>query len=263
MQTPKFSLKIKNLSYWSTIVAAGIALKEYYTKNVMDAKTIATETKGIATEVKKGVETFQKDIDNLQENFILKYQESVDSIEFSKDLLEELKKITNTNSDSELYDYVSKIFEIERLGKEVREIFNKPEPDIEKFNFSILDIDKLLSTMRNHSNSKDVSEFIDGLNLNLQNLVEYVHNLSEIELIAFLNLSGLIAIFLAGYTLVIIKFGDFFIQYFKLEEKFPYLSIFFLLRRKITTISLVFHLGTSLILLLILIFVNLHKFIGW
>ncbi len=97
---------------------------------------------------------------------------------------------------------------------------------------------------------------------NLDSFKEYLHNLSDIELLALLNIFGLISIFLANSTWITICVGDFFISKFDLENKFPFLKNLILFRKTINKYYIIFQVTLASFAWCLLMFVDVKTFTG-
>ena len=92
---------------------------------------------------------------------------------------------------------------------------------------------------------------------NIQNLYDFLDSLTLLEESAFLHITIFILILSCLFSIVSVFFGNEIIKYFKLEERFPRLELFFKLRAKFQRYYLIWNILIIVAVSLIAIFLNL------
>jgi hypothetical protein len=162
---------------------------------------------------------------------------------------------------------------------------NVPSPDQENFINSVDQIKDAKDKIQNNVGSskemdlefsrideglKNISDYIDNFfkgnkkdflsDFSIEKLYNFLDSLTLLEESAFLHLLVFIVIICCLISIISALFGNEFIQYFKLEEKYPKLSIYFKLRTKFQKYYLAWNIFIILIISLISIGLNLLVF---
>ena len=95
---------------------------------------------------------------------------------------------------------------------------------------------------------------------NLQSYYDFLDSLTLFEESAFLNIFIYILILLCIFSIMSVFFGNELIKYFKLEQRFPRLAIFFTLRTKFQRYYLMWNILYIFIISFLGIFINLLAF---
>ena len=90
---------------------------------------------------------------------------------------------------------------------------------------------------------------------------EFLGSLSTEELCCLSNLIGFLMVLGGLVSITFILFGDYLINYFKLEERFPKLAKYIQLRQKIQRYTLIFHMFMVYLILIVFIIINAYMFI--
>lgn len=105
------------------------------------------------------------------------------------------------------------------------------------------------------------NNFIDNYHDKLDQWREFLLSLNDNQLASLISLTLGIIILLNFINIIVILNGNFLINYFKLEERFPKLAYFIKLRQKVTNISLFYSYTIIFILLSFLILINISNLI--
>jgi hypothetical protein len=107
---------------------------------------------------------------------------------------------------------------------------------LEEFHNYNNNLEKLIDLRRKSMDSLQPNDFINNFDFNffntLDSIREYISSLNYEQLVAFINLTGIITIALCIYSIIIIFYSEKLIIYCKLEERWPKLVKFIQLRRK-------------------------------
>ena len=97
-------------------------------------------------------------------------------------------------------------------------------------------------------------------NFNLQVLYDFLDSLTLLEESAFVHIMIFIFILLCLFNILSIFFGNELIKYFKLEEKYPRLELFFRLRMRFQRYYLMWNIFLIVLVCFLAIFLNLLVF---
>ena len=145
------------------------------------------------------------------------------------DVSEHLEKVTQ---NSRIIESLIKKLDDQNIDEQEREfitglIKNNTEEKIdtlEKANKILEEINDLLTL--------DGNNFVNQFNFLLSKFKEFLSTLDVEQLAAVVNIIGYIIIISSLIGIAAVLYGEFLIQYFKIEEKFPKLSAFIKIRRK-------------------------------
>lgn len=118
---------------------------------------------------------------------------------------------------------------------------------------------EIIKYFKDISNSKFVNNnnIIDFFTDYVNNFNKFLSTLSFEQYGAVAHLSSAICMLVFLISIISILFGDQFINYFKLEERFPKLAIILKLRTKLNRISLFISFSVIIFNLLLMIYINL------
>nr|YP_010137127.1 hypothetical protein KYW48_mgp16 [Tylopilus plumbeoviolaceoides]QWM97166.1 hypothetical protein [Tylopilus plumbeoviolaceoides] len=126
-------------------------------------------------------------------------------------------------------------------------------------NNSMKEINKDLSEVVNQIDETLRSSIID---LDLFNsLISYINNLNFIQTLAFTHICAVIFIFLSLNSLIALYFGDYLINRFNNENKYPRIYKSIELRKKFQVYFIIKDLIIIYIILILLTFINILLFI--
>lgn len=94
----------------------------------------------------------------------------------------------------------------------------------------------------------------------IESLNNYISSLTPIEILSFMHICGSIVILFSLFSILTIFYGEFFIQKFTLETRYPKLAKFIQLRRKFQQFYLLTQILTILAILIVSTFVDLLHF---
>ena len=176
-------------------------------------------------------------------------RKSLDLVTSKSEIENDLNNLNILNQEiKENNDYSSEDFQdkfnnlVEKLNKDISENTDKTEQLIETIK-KVLDSDS--------NNLINTNQIFDSI----QNLY---NNISIIDSLAIIHISGSIFILISLYSIILILFGDKLILYFKLEDKYPRLAKFLKFRRKLQNYTITFNFILIILVLLITIFFNLY-----
>ena len=182
-------------------------------------------------------------LDKLNKSNIIKEKEKEltaisDSIEKGKRILDE-DKIENVQASDTVTDKEEIIIQAkDKISNEITQLNDA------NFNFS-----ELIENLK--------VKFILDLNLYWDWLYNYLDTLTLLEESAFFHILVLSVIFVIVFNIYSVLFGNEVIKYFKLEERFPKLNIFFKLRTQFQRYYLILNLILLICVCLISISLNL------
>jgi hypothetical protein len=93
-------------------------------------------------------------------------------------------------------------------------------------------------------------------NVYVLDVLEFMNTLGHDQLGAFGVIMLCLFILFCLNSVVAVVYGDFFIRYFKLEERFPYLARFIEIRRKFQHLYLITNIIFIIMALLVIMYVN-------
>ena len=109
-------------------------------------------------------------------------------------------------------------------------------------------------------NKKDSSHFIDSISQLFQSFNQLITQLDLLHQVALMNILGTISLIFISYSIVIIYYGDYLIQRFELETKYPKLAKWIQLRRKLKNYSLLWNLFLASTVIISMLIVNILIF---
>lgn len=199
---------------------------------------------------------------NEKYNALLEHQlqnETIKSKLFSS--LDELKilKLDNQNNIVKIKENVSKLNSdsIEPIKEtELKDlIINYTEELSKGFNKENNSLTNIIEIIKKSINSGSNSNFTI-----IDDYKEYLSTLSLEQTGALANISCAIVIFFCLITLISIFFSDILLKYFNLENKYPKLARFILIRREFQKYYFILNSLIILIVLLAIIFINILSF---
>lgn len=110
-------------------------------------------------------------------------------------------------------------------------------------------------------NSKDNNKFIDFGSDIFNKIQELIQNLSFVDLCILIDILGIIFIFSLIISIIFAYYGNYLINKFSLDEKFPRLSKLISFRVKIQHYSIFFNLALIIITLIVLFIINILTFL--
>ena len=194
-------------------------------------------------------DALQKSIDeNIELNKTLR--KSLESINEDRELiinnLNELKENHNT-----IQEKLEQISETNSNNAECISTSQKLLTELsDKYNTIIDSIKK--------SGGNDGNNFLDS-NI-LETLNDYISSLTPLETLSFMHICGSIVILFSLFSILTIFYGEFFIQKFSLETKYPKLAKFIQIRRKFQQFYLITQFLTILAILIVSTIVDLLCF---
>ena len=180
-----------------------------------------------------------EDSNNLRKDVEVLEQKLRNSLEIKRELQ---NKYSENIEDSTINEQIQKV-----VNTDV-EIHNMYESVNNKFDLFINKINTLLNSGNKSQYLDSLQSIIDGFN--------YEQNL------ALSNILGSMFIIFSLISLISIFYGEMLITYFDLENKFPKLAKFIQIRRKFQQYYLLINIGLSIIVLLLIIYVNIIEFIS-
>nr|YP_009710735.1 hypothetical protein [Amanita phalloides]QFZ98684.1 hypothetical protein [Amanita phalloides] len=213
-----------------------IKLKENYLKSQQEEEE---QSEGLVKQIHDlKIEGFQNEInklkfENLKNNleiYMNKYKEQFESLKNKTDGI----NTTDVKLNSDLEALNKQGENIVKIVEDINKLLND---QIEKF----LGDNNLFELLLNLYNNW----MIMLSNLNLHQLIALAHLMSGIFLLYNL------------FNIIFILFGEFLINYFKLEEKFPRMAIFIKLRKKLQRYYLILIIFLMISILLLMIYTNL------
>jgi hypothetical protein len=89
----------------------------------------------------------------------------------------------------------------------------------------------------------------------------YLNNLNVEGLCIVFNIIGCLFIIFCFISIIFVLWGNFILEYFNLEQKFPWLAKFMNLRRKLVNYNLILNFTLIIIVLVLMIYVNIFTLI--
>ena len=182
-------------------------------------------------ELGKSIESIKEDRESILNNL----NEALKGVKENHNTIQEtLEKISETNTNN-----AECISTSQKLISELSDKYN-----------TILEIIK--------KSGNDGNNFLD-FNI-IESLNNYISSLTPMETLAFIHISGSIVILFSLFSILTIFYGEFFIQKFSLETRYPKLAKFIQLRRKFQQFYLLMQILTILAILIVSTFVDLLCF---
>ena len=125
-------------------------------------------------------------------------------------------------------------------------------------------LNEFSSVVKDFTNSKGggntTSNLLSSFQDNLNQLQALIDSFTQSQKLAIINISASITILFCLFTLIGIYFGDWIVDYFKWEEKYPRLARYFSLRRKLRTSYFIWNSLLILISVVAIIIINIIDF---
>lgn len=185
-------------------------------------------------------------------------------------LYDEIQNLSNKINENEMDTILennkitdNKINEIKQSIDEVINASSNITPKLENLDNKLKvfnnDLNNIIAKVEEYLNSKD-----NYLDLDLfKEIYFYIFNLSIIQNIAFMNISALIFILLSLISILSIFFGDYLINKFSINVKYPKLYKFIELRRKFQNFYIITDSLIIILMIIILLIVNLYLLINY
>lgn len=110
---------------------------------------------------------------------------------------------------------------------------------------------------KNMSNSNNL---VNNIWESVENFNQWLSTITYEQNIAFINLSGTFVIFVTLFSIIAIFYGDRLINYLKLEERYPKIAKYIILRRKFQQFYLLINILIIFIVTIIMFVMNLTLF---
>ncbi len=194
-------------------------------------------------------ELLEKQINDLKFDE-LKNEITKTKVEFYRSSLEE--------SQNKIMSEVENIEQLVTKNNEQKEVLSSHLDNLNKETDNMQNmISDILKYFNDNDNNKFMGENIFELLTNyINNLNKFLSTLTFEQYSAVAHLSSAICMLVFLFSILSILFGDQFINYFKLEERFPKLSFIFKLRNKLNKVSLFISFTVIIFNLLLMIYVN-------
>nr|YP_010130179.1 hypothetical protein KQ422_mgp119 [Clavaria fumosa]QPZ51081.1 hypothetical protein [Clavaria fumosa] len=156
-----------------------------------------------------------------------------------------IEKLNNPNIDISEREHLLKLL---KTNTEQKTVF------LEKANNSLQQINDLLTS----GNSKN--DFMSQFNIWIVKYKNFLSTLTVEQINYIINIIGYFIIISSLISIAAVLYGDFLIKYFKLEEKFPKIAKYIIIRRKFQWYYLNYNIIVILILSIFLIILNIENF---
>ena len=173
--------------------------------------------------------------------------------------------------ESQNLNLVKRLKELEKKAQETIpsedqkiEMVNEYEQILSERQEAKKEIDNIVDDMNSElisSIKPSESNVFSFLNQIKDYYVEFLNELTLEELAILTNLLGLFFILFSLISITTIMFGEYLVNYFKLDSKIPRLSKYILLRSQINKIALVYYFIYLYIVIVIFILINIYMFI--
>ena len=156
---------------------------------------------------------------------------------------------------------------IEELDSKIKYIENQLNNKNNSYQYNEYlnsELDKL--TKLKNDVFKDLSDTIDKLDLShyfndlIQNIQDFVVNLSSDQLVALFNLTCIYMLISTLISIGFLFFGEFLIDYFKIDSNYPKIAKFILLKKRLNKHYLIFYIIIIIIIFTVIITGNLYMF---
>jgi hypothetical protein len=196
-----------------------------------------------------------------------KLQSSLDSMQKGQDqIVEKINSLIDKNisvPDSSLLEGFKKLEQTKEIYKESLKELEEGSVKVDVEYFQLLYKTAVKSLKAQEEVSKVVKEIVDNLNNkfvpDLNSLYDYLNSLNLLELSALFHLIVLSLICLLSINIISAVLGNEIINFFKLEQKFPKLSLFLKIRLKFQKYYLI--LSFSLLFLICILSIILDIFV--
>jgi hypothetical protein len=155
-----------------------------------------------------------------------------------------IEKLNNPNIDISEHEHLLKLI---KTNTEQKTVF------LEKANNSLQQINDLLTS----GNSKN--DFMSQFNIWIVKYKNFLSTLTVEQINYIINIIGYVIIISSLISIAAVLYGDFLIKYFKLEEKFPKIAKYIIIRRKFQWYYLNYNFIVILILSIFLIILNIEN----
>lgn len=177
-----------------------------------------------------------------------------------------------SNITTKLASYSERIAELENKAKsstltdntkneivnEYNNIKSKQSIELDNLNKNLVQVDSEVETfLKPSARSTNIFSFVGNLK---ESYVDFIHQLSLEELAIITNLMGLFMILFSLLSITTIMFGEYLVNYFQLEHKFPKLSKYIQLRSKLSKTALIIYFIYIYLVVIIFIIINIYMF---
>ena len=187
------------------------------------------------------LESFHKYFKNKIESI----NESYEKVNSSASILKQMQEVVNDTNLTRS----EKIDKINELLQQVETHVN----NLDELNNNIEILNKAIELF----NKKDSSHFLDSISQFFNQLITQLDLLHQV---ALMNILGTISLIFISYSIGIIYYGDYLIQRFELETKYPKLAKWIQLRRKLKNYSLLWNLFLASTVIISMLIVNILIF---
>nr|YP_010137133.1 hypothetical protein KYW48_mgp10 [Tylopilus plumbeoviolaceoides]QWM97172.1 hypothetical protein [Tylopilus plumbeoviolaceoides] len=199
-----------------------------------------------------------------------KNNELTKSLELERDKINnELKELINNNNSKKINDVLENVEitenKIEEIRRSLDEVIKTSDNKSESITSQLENLDNKIKILNNdlYEIFKKVENYINSeenyINFNIINeFYSYIENLNIIQNIAFMNISAIIFIFFSLISLLTIFFGEYLINKFNIENKYPKIYKFIKIRRIFQTYYIIIDSIIIIIIIIILLIVNFY-----
>jgi len=240
--------------YLAPSVLGAITINSY-SRQVISLNKDLTEIKNMNKEQLIELEKQLWDEKTVNLDFRLTLEDSSSKIE---ELGSEIFKVKSSLNNIEL-QIKSKIFNI---GENIESLNNKHKYCSDELSNLInkkdIHINELIEKINNNINKSDIYTFLSDM------IEKYQSNISHLnleQLVALFNIFGFIMVLITIFNISTVLIGDYLIDKFNLENKFPKLSKYIKIKQNLNKGYLIFYIVLLYILTIIYILCNIYMLI--
>ena len=115
--------------------------------------------------------------------------------------------------------------------------------------------DKLINELSSFLD-KNKTNFLENLEVVIKNYIDFLSNLNTEQLCNVMTITSSSLILICIFHILIIYFGNFLIDYFRLESKYPRIAKFIRLRKMFQDFNILVNIIVIVIVLMFIIYVN-------
>nr|QRH18072.1 hypothetical protein [Clavulina sp.] len=252
---------VNKLGKYTSVVLGSMTVESYFRGRQSDLKdttidNLVSLNNDKANIIKEQLETIVTDnvLKTKLETTVENVRRSMDNADSSRTQKESL---TNKLQSTNLTD-----LERNNLESELNSVTNTYNMNKTTADSNVTELINSISdwTKGNNNSNNFINNIGEDLN-NLYNKSYYlIDSLSQTQKLYLINIFGSTTILFSLSTLIAVYFGDWIIEYFNLETRFPKVSKYFSIRRKLRTSYFIWNSILIFIVLLGLLIINITAF---
>ena len=213
-----------------------------------DTKNLIRQTSSHMEEIKKNQNWIEKYNEILIKNGSDLNTAIDDTSKAAKSMTDIMERLNDPNLTVEEKNRI-----IDLMSNELKTYYDS----VTNLNSNMENLQNALSIFKKDNSNK----FIDPLSEYIKNFQDFLATLDLIHTLNMVHILASMCLFFTLLSMVTIYYGDYLIQYFRLETKYPKLAKWIKIRRQLQHYSLMWNMFLAFILILTIFTLNIWMFI--